>query len=396
MRTTEPNDLTALVRRMSTVARRFRQTHPLNELDDESGVYYLPTGTQGSSHFKPLVWFPSRGCVWSLSGGCTMCNFGMTSRQLDMDEVLAQWDQLLERLGEGIQRLHIGPGGSFFTDAEVPAAVRVAVIRRLARLPFLRAVGMETRAPFVTEQKLEEVVSALPPSVERLTLGFGLECVSDLPRLVCINKGYGPTEILRTLDIMRTVESRHAGLTIAFEAYVMLKPIFMSEQEAIGEALQTIDWVLRHGGETAVLFLNTVKENTLQAVLAGPLEKPSSICYRPPFLRSAIEVLLQLPDEWREKTVVLGPQSAMPAHQLPKSCALCSWPLNGALVAHNLYRDPAVLHGAAAIVCPCKDEWEQELGADSETLVARATRGIEWLESEARSWGTTRAPVTLH
>jgi len=381
MASTQSGDVRELAARMAAIARRYRRTHPLSELAQEAGVYYLPTGTPGSPHLKPLVWFPSRGCVWSLAGGCTMCNFGTTTHALDDDAVLRAWEQVLDTIGTGVQRIHIGPGGSFFTDAEVPAHIRIEVIRRLHRLPFLRSVGIETRAPFVTFERLDDVVRALPSTVENVTLGFGLECISDLPRLACVNKGYGPEDIEEALEIMRAVERRHPSVRIHFETYTLLKPIFLTEGEAVAEALSTLEWAFERGVETAVLFLNTVKEHTIQheLYLADTLEPP--IRFEPPFCRSAVEVLLQLPDEWRRNTVVLGPQSAVAAEGMPRACELCSWPINGALVAHNLYRAPAILHAVAATVCPCKTEWEAELDAPSEPLANRIARGLDALDA---------------
>ncbi len=371
-----------LGKRMSRIARRFRSENPLADLDWDAGCYFLPTGTRGDPHFKPLVWFPSPGCVWSLHGGCSMCDFGRAQGEYSDEEILAAFDGVLDSIGNGVQRIHLGPGGSFFTDAEVSPRIRREVIRRLERLPFLRYVGIETRAPFVTAERLEEVIEVLPPGVQSLTLGFGLECVSDLPRVAAINKGYGPRQVEHALATMRAVEEAHPQISINFEIYAMLKPLFLAEGEAIDEALKTIEWAIEHEAESVVLFLNTVKENTLQHLFHTDPGVPHEVRYEPPYYRSAIEVLRQLSPVARERTVVLGPQSAVPAASMPRGCALCTWPLNGTLVAHNLYHEPRLLHAAAETTCPCKPHWEGELAQPSDPLPTRIARGFDWAERE--------------
>ena len=306
-----------------------------------------------------------------------MCDFGRTQGILSDDEILSAFDDVLGAVGRGVQRLHLGPGGSFFTDSEVSPVVRQGVIRRLEGLPFLRYLGIETRAPFVDEECLERLMEDLPLGVRAVTLGFGLECVSDLPRMAAINKGYGPKQIEHALATMRAVSQRHPDVELRFEAYVMLRPLFMTEQEAIDEALATIAWAMERDAETAVLFLNTVKPRTLQHLFHAEPDVPAELRYEPPYYRTAIEVLRRLPSEWRERTVVLGPQSAVEAVGMPRGCSLCSWPLNGALVAHNLYRDPGLLHAAAEIACPCRSQWESELLVDAPPLSERIERGVE-------------------
>jgi radical SAM enzyme (TIGR01210 family) len=243
-------------------------------------------------------------------------------------------------------------------------------------------VGIETRPPFLTVQRLEAVVEALPSNVTDLTLGFGLECISDLPRMVAVNKGYGPLHVERAIEVIDEVRNRHEHLHIGFEVYVLLKPLFLSEQEAIDEALRTIEWVFEHSAETAVLFMNTIKENTLQGYVNARPQMGPHLHYQPPYYRSAIEVLRQLPDEYRARTVVLGPQSAVPARGMPRGCALCTWPLTGALIAHNLYRDSGILHAAAQSTCPCRSQWQMELGVPDIPLTERVRDGLALLEAE--------------
>jgi uncharacterized Fe-S cluster-containing MiaB family protein len=161
----------------------------------------------------------------------------------------------------------------------------------------------------------------------------------------------------------------------------MLKPLFLSEQEAIDEALRTIEWVYVKGAETAVLFMNTVKPNTVQGYLASRDDLDPPIRYQPPYYRSAIQVLRELPQEQRRRTAVLGVQSGILAQGMPRGCPLCSPFLLGAIMGHNFTRDPAILHHAANSLCPCKGDWLDELEVPPVSLIDRINQGLAILEN---------------
>ena len=222
----------------------------------------------------------------------------------------------------------------------------------------------------------------LPTYVNTLTIGFGFECLTDIVREITINKGYGPVQVDQAIGAIEAANQLQSRVKVAFEIYVMLKPLFLSEQEAIDEALRTINWAYDKGADTAVLFLNTVKINTVQGYFASCEQLRTPIQFFPPYYRSAIQVLRQLPKVWRQRTVVLGVQSGILAQGMPRGCALCAPFLLGALMAHNFTRDTSILDHAARSLCPCKDKWLSELDLPSEDLPTRIRQGLDALENE--------------
>ncbi len=380
MNAVTPDEVRALTARMRDVAGRFRAQYPLSSPAWSSGTYPLATNVGGQPGTKVLVWFPSPGCFWSLAGGCTMCDFGSNSNIESIESALQDFDMLLTRIDNGVQLIHVAPGGSFFSDQEVPLKLRRGVIQRIGKLKFLRAVGIETRPNLVSVPKLMEVIEELPQHVQYLTLGFGFECRNDLVREVAINKGYGPWHVEQAVKAIDEVNTTQSRVHVTFEVYVMLKPLFLSEQEAIDEALQTIDWVYAQGAETAVLFMNTIKRNTVQGYLASRKDLEPPLRYQPPYHRSAVQVLRELPPLQRRRTAILGVQSGIVAQEMPRGCPLCVPFLLGALMAHNFTRDPAILDHAANSLCPCKEKWLEELSVPHEDLRGRIYRGLDVLE----------------
>lgn len=371
----------ALIKRMRRVARRYRELHPLSAPTWSAGSYPLTGTFDGQPNIKTLTWFPSSGCAWSLKGGCTMCDFGSTGETTSIDGALAAFSDHLATLDPGLQRLHIAPGGSFLSDVEVPEELRAGVLGRLAHFSFLRAIGIETRPNLLTTQKLMATIAALPATVRHLTVGFGFECRDDLVRELAVNKGYGPSHVLRARDAIAEVNQLQEHVMVDFEIYVLLKPIFLTEAEAIEEAISTIQWSFAIGAGATVLFLNTVKARTLQGYLATRTDLPSPLRYETPYLRSAIEVLRRLTGAERRRTIVLGVQSGILAEGMPRGCPLCSPFLLGAIMAYNFTLERGVLDQAAMSGCTCRAAWDLEIDMSAVPLRERVGVALDALET---------------
>jgi archaeosine synthase beta-subunit len=377
----EPRLERDLVRRMRRVARRYREMHPLSSPTWSAGSYPLTGTFGGRTNAKALAWFPSSGCAWSLKGGCTMCDFGSTGAPTSVEAALRAFDEHLATLDPGLRRLHVAPGGSFFSSVEVPEALRLGVLGKLARFPFLSAVGIETRPNLLTCENLLQAVEGLPPTVRNLTVGFGFECRNDLVRELAVNKGYGAKHVLRGRDAIAAVNRAQSRVHVNFEIYVLLKPLFLTEAEAIEEAISTIQWSYAVGAGAVVLFLNTVKPRTLQGYLAARTDLAAPLHYTTPYYRSAIEVMRRLDADERRRTIMLGVQSGVLAEGMPRGCPLCTPFLLGAIMAFNFTLARAPLDEAATSSCACREAWEEELLAPCAPLVERIDDGIAALEA---------------
>ncbi len=393
---TERRSERALRRRMTLLATEFRRRNPLPEPPSAAGSFPIAAHVNGRPAIKTLAWYPSLGCWWSRSGGCTFCNFGSFADPGDPEQVVERFRAHLGELDRGTQHLHIAPGGSFFSDRELDAESRRALVGAASLFPFLRTLGVETRPNELTAEKLIDVVDATPATVRELYVGFGLESRSDLVRNVALNKGYRAEDVLRAREAIEEANRRQARVRVMFEAYVMIKPLFLSEAEAIDEAVRTVEWSYANGAETAVLFLNTVKTATLQETIAEREDLPWPIPFRTPYYRTGVEVLRRLPDAERVRTALLGIQSGVLANGMPRGCELCAPMFLGALMAHNFTREPAVLAQAAIAHCPCKEAWREEAERfPALSLSERIELTLDTLEPEfGLAGGGGRAPRT--
>ena len=284
-------------------------------------------------------------------------------------------------LDPGARRLHLGPGGSFFDDREVPGELREAVLAGCAVLPSLRSVGLETRPSLLSYQKLMHAVESLPDTVVDLTLGFGLECLDPLVREVAVNKGYNTNHIDRAIEVIDRANAAQSRVHVDFEVYVLLKPLFLTENESIDEAVRTIKWSFGRGASTVALFMNTIKRNTVQGYLASREDLVAPYRYMAPFYRTAVQVLRVLPPRARSATLVLGTQSGVPAEGQPTGCQLCTPLMLGALMGFNFTRDDALLEAAARSWCPCREDWDRALNVQGRPLPERIELGIAILEA---------------
>jgi radical SAM enzyme (TIGR01210 family) len=351
----------ALAARMGRVAHAYRSRHPLEEARWRTGHYLLPICSHGRPAHKVLIWQHNGGCAWARKAGCTMCNFGERHDVPPEDIVLADFETELSRLDPGTRFVHLGPGGSVFQERELAAPLRRQLVSALGALPFLEGFGLETRAETIRQDRIEALLDVMPPHISELALGFGLESADELIFRVAVNKGERLQDLEQAIAEVLAVDARHASRRIVVDCYVLLKPPFLTEAEAIDDAIRSITWAYDRGVDTVTLFVNTIKRNTICSYLSEQAQSERPYRYETPYLYSALEVLGALPPDYRRRTGILGFTSGHPYIGAPRSCGLCWHVLHGLISAHNYTRDPALLNSAQELRCECRSAWTAEL-----------------------------------
>jgi len=290
-----------------------------------------------------------------------MCNFGGQTDLPDMEQVMRDFRRELEHLDPGTRFLHWGPGGSVLSEKENGSALRVRLVEALATLPFLEGFGLETRAETVTEGRIQSLLDVLPHHVTELAIGLGLESVNELVLRVAVNKGERIDHTIRAIDRIANVDRDNEGRRIVADCYVLLKPPFLTESEAIEDAIRSITWAYDRGVDTVTLFVNTIKDRTLCKHLSLKTDAERPFRYQTPYLYSALEVLAGLPPDYRNRTNILGFTSGNPYEGAARACPLCWHVLHGLISAHNYTRDPAIFAAAREVRCGCRDAWLTEI-----------------------------------
>jgi radical SAM enzyme (TIGR01210 family) len=213
----------------------------------------------------------TKGCSWARRDGCTMCGYNIDSNPYTQaSDIQKQFNQVIARYGKAFKIVKLFTSGSFFDQDEVPIDVRDAILSELSGMP---KVIVESRPEFVTPEICEDVAR----KNEHIEVAIGLETSSDGVRNNCINKGFSFRDFVRASE----TASGH-GFTV--KAYLLLKPPFLTEREAMEDALQSVRDAAPHADTISLNLCNVQKGTLVEALWKKGL-------YRPPWLWTAVEVL---------------------------------------------------------------------------------------------------------
>ncbi len=311
---------------------------------------YRQENFKGKKYNRAVMYLLSNGCEWALkaANGCTVC--GHIARQTLKDRIPT--DDFLNQFLDEFSRidfkknplLNLYNNGSFLNDSEIPALARNKMLETINSHPDIKMLVLETRPEFVTPEKIEEIKITIPN--KHVEVAMGLELKNDFLRAACVNKGF----TLRQYE----EAARHITRYLHLRSYVMLKPPFFTEREAVENAIETVKCAFSIGSTSVSLEACTVQDFTL----VGHMKKHG--LFDPPKLWSIIEVI--------KKTHMLGKlmiglfQFFPSPSNVPFNCQKCSPEILAAFRQYNADFDISCFDG---ISCDCKEEWERELEVES-------------------------------
>jgi len=232
---------------------------------------------------RAIITLKGKGCSWARNhdGGCTMCGHtaGSYNDKTINDNILKkQFDSVFDKLNfKKYPIVCIYNGGSFFNKDEVSDDLKNYIFRRIGSQKSIRRVVFESRTEFITDEILNEIETFLPSIVTEI--GVGLESSNDIVRNLILNKG-------TSLEFYRELSSKmknRKGIKLLF--YVLLKPPFLTEVEAINDAISTIEFARSIGVDIISIEPVSVQDYTLVSYL---YEKG---LYSTPWIWSVFEVL---------------------------------------------------------------------------------------------------------
>jgi radical SAM enzyme (TIGR01210 family) len=299
----------------------------------------------GFNYKRAVVYLMSNGCEWALKSahGCSMC--GHLAKQIRNDkpisvkDYLKQFEEEFETIDfEQYPILNLYNNGSFINDNEIPTEARRGMLRMISKNPHIKMLVLETRPEFVTEQKVREIKELIPD--KHIELGVGLEMKDDFYRQICINKGFS----LRRYDHAASIITKYLYL----RTYVLLKPLFLTEKEAIERAIETIEYAFATGTTTVSLEACTIQDYTLMKYL---YERD---LYCTPWLWSIIEVVKGVKTPGK---LIIGLFKFFPSPSaVPNNCEKCNERVMEKIKEYNRTLDPKVFDG---LTCECKEQWRK-------------------------------------
>ncbi|MFX0198487.1 MAG: archaeosine biosynthesis radical SAM protein RaSEA [Candidatus Hodarchaeota archaeon] len=286
----------------------------------------------------------THGCSWAREhGGCLMCGYSKDSAPIAPQPqfLLDQFYFALEKAkNSSLSVVKIYTSGSFFDEKEIPHKTRIKMLKHLSSLPSLRNVILETRPEYVKAEVIEETKRLL--NKKTLEVAMGLETSNDYIREKCIHKGFQYQDYIQAAKKIREHDC-------SLRVYLLLKPPFLTEQEAIVDTITSALMAVRDGATTVSINPVVVHKGTILEVFW----KQKS--YRPPWLWSVLETLEQIRVKLPPHCNVISHPVAGGKSRGPHNCGHCDKRVLHTIRTFSLTQDLDKLND---LNCACKPLWK--------------------------------------
>lgn len=276
------------------------------------------------------------GCRWNR---CTMCGYASGGAPATADDLVAQFERAMQRSSSEVQMVKIYTSGSFLDPLEMPEKARDEILQRLEALGIKRLV-IESRPEYITSERVEMCLSRLETE-----FAVGLETSNDLIRQHIIRKGVCFADFVAASEVVHGQGGR-------VKAYLLLKPPFLSEGQAIRDAVSSAKAAGKHA-DIISLNLCNIQRGTLVERLWERGE------YRPPWLWSAGVVLKNI-----SSPVICDPVGAG-TRRGPHNCGECDDAIAKAIRSHDLTQDVSIFD---SLDCKCKVAWQKVMELEELTF----------------------------
>ena len=302
-----------------------------------------------------FIVLPTSGCQWARdSGGCTMCSYIADSPLCDIgdDDLIRifdlQWNKQLDKVDitsyENVA-VKLFVSGSFLNCNEVPKNVQEYLFNKFNKYDNLKEVIVESKPEFIDEDSLIRLASLIPDKI--FEIGIGLETSNEETRLYKINKGITNKSFERCVNTINSIEE----YDIRAKAYLLVKPILISEKEAIQESIDSARYAKEVGVRRLAYCPSTVHGGTLMDYLW----KRGS--YNPPWIWSVVKILKEV-----RKNVdipMIMDTAGFGTRRGPYNCKKCNAKLKSLIIQSNLKQE--IPEELETFTCDCKSKWEADL-----------------------------------
>jgi len=343
------NDRLTLARRMirTATAKLRSETTPILSPNDKAITTQIRSGDlDGKLVNRLIVHLHSTGCGWARqSGGCTMCGFyAATSagNPISAEEYKEQVvDALVKHDSYEFSVLGIFNAGNLLNESEMPFDALEYICKQISKRPYVKKISIESKLEYIDMEKLKTIASLLP-GVE-IELGIGVESFNEKIRDLCINKPFSNKLLEKKAEILL-----QAG--IIPKAYLLLKPPFLTEKEAIDDFVDSYLQLNSIGIERIECETMTIEDHTL----VHQLWKNDQ--YRLPWLWTMIYLL----DKLQGEPMYFTPfQYIVNSIAIAHNCDQCSEKVKKAVFD---YQDNRIsLNDLLGIDCECKADWLAQL-----------------------------------
>jgi radical SAM enzyme (TIGR01210 family) len=328
--------------------------------NEPATVYYTPeTLADGTPCSAITVILRTKGCHWWWSSGCTFCGyFNDTRDDVTSENLHAQWNKAKADFNDfkDHQMVKVYTSGSLLEDREIPVDFQETVLRECHELG--KELIVESRCEQLTEKKLAWATSLN----DSFSVAIGLEAYDDEVLRFHVNKGFTTKSWDRAVANLQK-------FNIRIKTYLMFKPPFMSENDALEHGVKWISAVAEKSDEISVNPMNIQRGTVIDR-----LHRNNE--YRPPWLWSLVEMIRRAHPLIHPKGGVNGDGdqiSRLIIHPTAggkirgaHNCGSCDSQVVTAIENYAVSGDLAEFEG---LECGCQSIWREELSLESDLPV---------------------------
>jgi hypothetical protein len=307
---------------------------------------------------KPIIGLNTKGCSYANNQeGCFICGYlkGHYAPEKMYQQFLQDAKQYVNS-----NELVLSSNGSFFDPKEIPRDVQKKMLEHLISLG-VKQIKVETRPEYINRAALKKLINSVP--AKNIIVGLGFDTYTDDIRDLCLNKGYTRKQYDNATKVLNE-------MNISFESRIIVKPPFLTESEAIDEALISVNHAFSSGSSVVSLEPIAVQDFTLQDFLT------KNGFYRVPWLWSAVHIVKQTHQRGK---IIIGGDAFIP---LPKetsyNCNNCTYYVRKEIDRFNETQDIELLDN---LDCDCIREWKKDLEKKEISLYDRIAFQMRECES---------------
>jgi radical SAM enzyme (TIGR01210 family) len=317
-------------------------------------VWLDEDNTPGGVYDSLTIILNTGGCRWARAGGCTMCGYvaesvegGSVTHEALMDQIDVCLEHERENAEEKADLIKIYTSGSFLDEREVSAKSRAAIAETFSDR---ERIVVESLPDFVNRDSVE-------PFTDRgldTDIAVGLETATDRVRHDCVNKYFDFADFEDASEEVAAIDAETDDADAGIKAYLLMKPPFLSESEALEDMVSSIRRCADVEGCHTV-SMNPC--NVQRYTMVDELHYRGG--YRPPWLWSVAAVLERTADT--DAIVVsdpVGHGSDRGAH----NCGECDDRVQKAIKDFDLRQDPSVFE---QVSCECERTWDLVIEEES-------------------------------
>lgn len=194
---------------------------------------------------RVMIVLRANGCEhYKKNGGCSMCShFNGTDREtlISTKDYIKQWQSVIDGTGldKECENFNINNYpvvcvynlGSLLNVNEISSEAVRYIFNSLNSFKGIKKVIIESRAEYITEKSIRNIKDVYSNGI--VEVGIGIESTNKIIREICHHKGVDDMSIAKEAI---TILHNYGFKALA---YINLKPIFLTENEAIEDAIQT-------------------------------------------------------------------------------------------------------------------------------------------------------------